>query len=172
MLKYCIDKPCQYSETNVMQFLFNLLRINASACFEHYLLILKRRLTTDTWYICVRVMSVGCNRIGVELVSPTVLLQPTDITPTQYTKCHLFSASWWWANNGRNMQRPLILNKLNKKCITLVSLYWYTMMHGQQNIKKPCQFPSIFFTLYFSRFTQIFTLRVCIWDKSLLNEWG
>jgi hypothetical protein len=31
--------------------------------------------------------------------------------------------------------RPLILNKLNKKCITLVSLYWYTMMYRQQNIK-------------------------------------
>jgi hypothetical protein len=30
---------------------------------------------------------------------------------------------------------PFILNKLNKKCITLVSLYWYTVMHGQQNIK-------------------------------------
>jgi hypothetical protein len=33
------------------------------------------------------------------------------------------------------MQRTLILNKLNKKCIMLVSLYWYTMMHGQHNIK-------------------------------------
>jgi hypothetical protein len=30
---------------------------------------------------------------------------------------------------------PSILNKLNKKCITLVTLYWYTMMHSQQNIK-------------------------------------
>jgi hypothetical protein len=29
----------------------------------------------------------------------------------------------------------LVLNKLNEKWITLVSLYWYTMMHGQQNIK-------------------------------------
>jgi hypothetical protein len=29
----------------------------------------------------------------------------------------------------------LILNKLNEKCITLVSLYRYTMMHSQQNIK-------------------------------------
>jgi hypothetical protein len=33
------------------------------------------------------------------------------------------------------MYRPLILNKLNKKCITLVSLYWYTVMHSQQNNK-------------------------------------
>jgi hypothetical protein len=34
------------------------------------------------------------------------------------------------------MYRLLILNKLNERCITLISLYWYTMMHGQQNIKK------------------------------------
>jgi hypothetical protein len=64
-----------------------------------------------------------------------ILVQPTDITRTQYTKCRLRSASWRWASNPRNMWRPLILNKLNKKCITLVLLYWYTMMHGQQSIK-------------------------------------
>jgi hypothetical protein len=28
-----------------------------------------------------------------------------------------------------------LLNKPNQKCITLVSLYGYTVMHGQQNIK-------------------------------------
>jgi hypothetical protein len=45
---------CQYNETNVMQFLFNLLRIKAYTCFEHYLLILSRRYTSGTWYIaCV-----------------------------------------------------------------------------------------------------------------------
>jgi hypothetical protein len=47
----------------------------------------------------------------------------------------LCSESWGLASNARNMYRLLILNKLNKKRITLVSLYWYTMMHGQQNIK-------------------------------------
>jgi hypothetical protein len=67
--------------------------------------------------------------------STPVLVQPTNITRTQYTKCRLCSASWGWASNARNILRPLILNKLNKKCITLVSLDWYTMMHGQQNIK-------------------------------------
>jgi hypothetical protein len=46
----------------------------------------------------------------------------------------LCSASCGWASNARNMQRPLVLNKLNEKCITLVSLYLYSMMHGQQNI--------------------------------------
>jgi hypothetical protein len=77
---------------------------------------------------CLRVMSVGCTRIEVPL-------QLTDITRMQCTKCRLSSASWGWASNARNMQRPLILNKLNEKWITLVSLYWYTMMHGQQNIQ-------------------------------------
>jgi hypothetical protein len=33
----------------------------------------------------VRVMSVGCTRIGVEI---SILVQPTDITRTQYIKCH------------------------------------------------------------------------------------
>jgi hypothetical protein len=37
--------------------------------------------------------------------------------------------------NRSTTNRPSILNKLNKKCITLGSLYWYSMMHGQQNIK-------------------------------------
>jgi hypothetical protein len=67
-----------------------------------------------------------------------IVLQPTDITRTQYTKCRLCSASWGWASNAWNM----LLNKLNKRYITLVSLYWCTMMYGQQNIKRTgsCEF--------------------------------
>jgi hypothetical protein len=53
-----------------------------------------------------------------------ILVQSNDITSTQCTKCRLCRTSWEWASNVRNMQRPLILNKLNKTCITLVSLYW------------------------------------------------
>jgi hypothetical protein len=53
-----------------------------------------------------------------------IVAQPTDITRTQYTKCRLCSASWGWASDVWNMHRLLILNKLNEKCITLVSLYW------------------------------------------------
>jgi hypothetical protein len=49
----------------------------------------------------------------------------TDRTRTQYTNCRLCSTSWAWASNARNMYRPLILNKLNRKSITLVLLYWY-----------------------------------------------
>jgi hypothetical protein len=33
----------QYSETNVIHFLFNLVRIKGLYIFEHYLLILRRR---------------------------------------------------------------------------------------------------------------------------------
>jgi hypothetical protein len=40
----------KYSETNVMLFLFSLLR-RVSTCFEHYLLILRRRYTNGTWYV-------------------------------------------------------------------------------------------------------------------------
>jgi hypothetical protein len=44
------------------------------------------------WHLvyCVHVMSVGCIRIGVELAmasSTPILVQPTDITCTQYSKC-------------------------------------------------------------------------------------
>jgi hypothetical protein len=50
--------PCiivyQYNETNVMHFLFNLLRIKDLTCFKHYLFILRRRYTSGTWYVaCV-----------------------------------------------------------------------------------------------------------------------
>jgi hypothetical protein len=89
--------------------------LRPNTCFEHHLLILRRR------FKIVRVCYVGWRH----------LVQPTDITRTQYIKCRLCSASWWWESNARNMSRPLILNKQNKKCITLVSLYWYTVMHGQ-----------------------------------------
>jgi hypothetical protein len=54
----------QYSETNVMYFLFNLLGIKGLYIFEHYLLILRRSSTS-------------------------ILVQPTDITRTQYTNCRL-----------------------------------------------------------------------------------
>jgi hypothetical protein len=39
---------------------------------------------------------------GLEWNVP-VLVQPTDITRTQYTKCRLWHTSWGWASNVRNM---------------------------------------------------------------------
>jgi hypothetical protein len=85
-----------------------------STCFKHYLLILRRRYTNETWYIAC----VLC-----QLAAP-ILVHPTDIT------CIILTA----ASNARNMYRSLIVSNLNKNCITLVSLYWYIMMRGQQNI--------------------------------------
>jgi hypothetical protein len=40
----------QYSETNVMHFYSFFKELSASTCFEHHLLILRRRYTNDTWY--------------------------------------------------------------------------------------------------------------------------
>jgi hypothetical protein len=76
--------PCfivyQYNEPNVMLFLFNLLRIKASTLFEHYMLILRRRYTSGTWYIA----SVLC-----QLAAPGLKWK--------------FSTSWGWASNARKM---------------------------------------------------------------------
>jgi hypothetical protein len=140
---------CQYRETNVMHFLFNLLRIKGLYMFRALLAHPQDSQHKRYLVYCVSVMSVGCTRFKVPLdmtmsvgctihlmwlrsvsctrvkVSSTLtLVQPTDITRTQYTKCSLCSASRGWESNARNMQRPLILNKLSKKCITLVSLCW------------------------------------------------
>jgi hypothetical protein len=57
----------QYSETNVMHFLFNLLRIKGLYIFRalrahHQEVLHKLHLV-----YCVHVMSVGCTRIEVEL---------------------------------------------------------------------------------------------------------
>jgi hypothetical protein len=128
-----LDTPLK---TNLMHFLFNLLRIKGFYMFHAFSTHPQEALNKRHLVYCVRVMSVGCIRIGMESSTPT-LVQTTDITRMQYTTCHLFSAFWGWARNVRNMYRSLTLNKLNKKCITLVSLYRYTMMPGQQNIKVP-----------------------------------
>jgi hypothetical protein len=114
-----------------MHILFNLLRIKGHYMFRALLAHLQEALHKRHLVYCVRVMSVGCTIIGAELQPWCSQLT----TRTQYTKCCLCSASWGWASNARNMQRELILNKLNKKCFKLVSLYWYTVMRGQQNIK-------------------------------------
>jgi hypothetical protein len=75
----------QYSETNVMHFIFNLLRIKGLYMFRTLLAdpqeALHKRHLVQVY--CMRVMSVGCTRIG------PILVQPTDVTHTAYTKCFL-----------------------------------------------------------------------------------
>jgi hypothetical protein len=92
----------QYSETNVMLFLFSLLRIKGLYMFRAFLAYPQEEVHKQHTVYCVRVN-----------------WSSADITCTPYTKRRLWSASWG-ASNARNMWRPLILNKLNKKCITLV----------------------------------------------------
>jgi hypothetical protein len=56
----------QYSETNVMHFLFNLLRIKGFYMFRALLVHPQAVLHNRHLVYCVRVMSIGCTRVGVE----------------------------------------------------------------------------------------------------------
>jgi hypothetical protein len=85
----------QCSETNVMHFLFNLLRTMGLYMFRGLLAHPQDTLHKRHLVYCVRVMSGGC--------TTPILVQPTDITRTQYTECRLRRASWGWASNVRNM---------------------------------------------------------------------
>jgi hypothetical protein len=73
----------QYIETNVMHFSFSLLRIKGLYMFRELLAILQEVLHKRNLVYCVCVMSVGCTS------STPILVQPTDITRRQYTKCRL-----------------------------------------------------------------------------------
>jgi hypothetical protein len=77
----------QYSDTKVMHLLFNLLRIKGLYMFRALLAHLQEELNEQHFVYCVRVMSGGCTS------STPILVHPTDITRTQYTKCRLCSAS-------------------------------------------------------------------------------
>jgi hypothetical protein len=58
----------QYNETNMMQFLFNLLRIKSLYMFRPLPAHPQEVLPKRHLLYCMHVMSVGCTRIGVELV--------------------------------------------------------------------------------------------------------
>jgi hypothetical protein len=67
--------PCivvyQYSKTNVMHFLFNLLRIKGLLCFEHYLLIFRRRCANSTWHIaCVLCLLAAPGAVNLHNTHP------------------------------------------------------------------------------------------------------
>jgi hypothetical protein len=81
-----------YSEPNVMQFVFSSLRIKGLHTFRALLAHPQEVLHKRYLVYCLRVVSVGCTRIGLEIVSSTpVLVQPTDKTRTQCTMCRLCS---------------------------------------------------------------------------------
>jgi hypothetical protein len=83
---------CQYSETNVIHFLFSLLRIKS---LLHVSSITSSSLggATQTAFGILR----AC------YVSWLHQVQPTDIPRTQYTQCRLCSDPWRWGSNVRNV---------------------------------------------------------------------
>jgi hypothetical protein len=134
----------QYNETNAMHFLFNLLRIKGLYIFRVLLAHLQEALNKRHLVYCVRVMSVGCAIPGADNWHKTHAMYQVP----------LVSASWRWASNAQNMYRPLILNILNKTCITLVSLHWCTVMQGNKTLKN--NFDTHFnFTLKLRKFWHI-----------------
>jgi hypothetical protein len=100
---------CQYNETNVMYFSFSLLRIKGLYMFRSLLAHSQEMLHKRHLVHCLRVMSVGCYQdwsgTGIRDTSSTPILvqQSNDITRSQYTKCRLFSTSWGWVTNARNV---------------------------------------------------------------------
>jgi hypothetical protein len=59
-INYNCIKVYQYSETNVMHFLFNLLRIVGLYTFRALLAHLQEALNKRHLVYCVHVMSAGC----------------------------------------------------------------------------------------------------------------
>jgi hypothetical protein len=73
----------QCSETNVMHFLFNLLRIKSLYMFRALLPHPQETLHKRQLVYCVRTMSVGCTRIETRFnPAPGLVVQTTDITRT------------------------------------------------------------------------------------------
>jgi hypothetical protein len=66
---------CQDSETNVMYFLFNLLRIKGLYMFRALLAQPQEALHKRHWIYCVRVKSVSCTRFGVRPEEAQVMLE-------------------------------------------------------------------------------------------------
>jgi hypothetical protein len=87
--------PCitvsQYNKTDVMHYLFNILRIKGLYMFRALLAHPRRRYKKRHLVYCVCVMTVGYTRIGVEMRFTPIPVQSTVITCTKYTKCR-FSA--------------------------------------------------------------------------------
>jgi hypothetical protein len=56
----------QYSKTKKMHFLYSFYyELTASTCFEHYLLIFRRRCRNNNWYIACVLCGLAATRNGV-----------------------------------------------------------------------------------------------------------
>jgi hypothetical protein len=64
-----------------MHFLFSLLRIKGLYMFRALLAHPQEALYKRHLLYCVRLMSVGCTRIEVELTSPCTAVQPINREP-------------------------------------------------------------------------------------------
>jgi hypothetical protein len=99
--------PCitvyQYIETNVMHFLFSLLRIKGLYMFRALLVHPQEALHKRHLYIVCVLCQLAAPGLECNWCLRAILEQPTDITRKQYTKCHLCNSSWGWASNARNM---------------------------------------------------------------------
>jgi hypothetical protein len=125
-----------------MQFVFSLIRIKGLYVFRALLAHPKEGQRKRQFVYYVRVMSVSCTRVKVEQISLDWYQSHFKSGAANWHNTHaiyqvpllnrLLRLSRWCS---KNVEVFLILNKLNKKCIALVSLYWYTVMHGQKNIK-------------------------------------
>jgi hypothetical protein len=94
----------QYSETNVMHFLFNLLRIKGLYMFRAILAHPQEALHKLHLVYCVRVMSGGFYQRWNGTRNPFHSNPGSSqlTTRTQYTKCRLCSASWRCVSNTLN----------------------------------------------------------------------
>jgi hypothetical protein len=95
--------PCiieyQYNETNVMHFSFSLLRIKSLYMFWS-ITWLSSGGVTQTAFGILRAHNVTW--LWHDCSETNIVPQPTDIR-TQYITCRLYSPSWGWGSNARNM---------------------------------------------------------------------
>jgi hypothetical protein len=124
----------QYNETNVMHFSFNW-ETKASTCFEHYLLILRRRSTNSTLYIaCVCQLAVprlqwNCNRGNI----PSAVREaPPEDEQVMLETCRgsWFSINWmksasrWF--HYTDTQVKYILRTRYRQIVTIHAWSWVT----------------------------------------------
>jgi hypothetical protein len=90
--------PCiivyQYSETKVMHFLFNLLRVKGLYMFRALLAQPQVPLHKKHLVYCVRVMSVGCYQGCSSNPSAVCAAYPED----QQVMLQICRCSWFWIN--------------------------------------------------------------------------
>jgi hypothetical protein len=120
----------QCNGSNVMHFSFTLLRIKDLYMFRTLV-----AHPQEVMYVAFGILRVYNARWHGSSFTATVP-HPSDIIRTQYAKCRLYSASWGWESNVRNMQRPLILNKIEWKVrhIGFMTLIYYDARPAKHSV--------------------------------------